>query len=1302
MATIALQIAGSALGTFLGGPFGGAIGSALGGTLGSMVDRSLLGGGKRIIEGPRLTDLTGISASEGAPIPRAYGRVRLGGQVIWATEFEEERAIERGGASGGKSTGGGGAARTTRYSYFANVAIGLCEGPIHLVRRIWADGEELDLASLSMRIFTGTEDQEPDPLIVAKQATGEVPAFRGLAYVVFERFALASYGNRLPQFSFEVVRAAPGLPEALRAINIIPGSTEFGYAGAEVRESFGLGSSQPVNRAQWTHATDWEASIDALLALAPNLERATLVSAWFGDDLRAAQCRFRPKVEKTAKTTSGAQWSAAGLSRASAEAVSQTAGRPNFGGSPSDQSIIDAIRDLKARGLKVALHPFVLMDIPAANTKPDPWSGAAAQPAFPWRGRITCDPAPGRPGSPDGSAAINAQIAPIVGTASPAHFTLSGDQVLYSGPDEWSFRRMVLHHAKLAVAAGGVDTFILASELGGLTHAYAGNGVFPFVQAMTGLITDLRAVLGPSCVITYAADWTEYGAHTRQGGQEVRFPLDPVWSHPEIGAIGIDFYPPLSDWRDGLDHLDASIAASAVDAAYLRDRIASGEAHDWYYPDAAAREAQQRQPITDGAYGKPWVFRPKDIRSWWSNAHVERVGGVELATPTAYQPARKPIYLTEIGCPAVDKGGNQPNVFPDPKSIENALPYFSSGARDDLVQRRVLEAFLARFDPEDPAFEPADNPLSPHYAGRMVDAGFIAPWAYDARPFPAFPRQRSLWSDGDNWMRGHWLNGRLETLPAERLIEMIHADFGLPQPVFSEADGIVDGYVIDRPMNARAVIEPIVSLFGWTARTEGEAIVFSGRPSFVSATFSEDDLVPAKDGALVDITRRQESELPRQISLGFIDSDSDFRRAVAIAQTGIVETRREQTESAAVHIPRGLARRLVETRLHDIWSGRETFRFRLGRGGFRVQPGDLVEVPTPSGLRSVLLTRISDALHRECEARAYDPQFSLHGPSIDELPAEPGVPALPGAAFVRLLELPLDRGGGLLAAAIRAEPWRGPYSVLAVDRTVETIAALASSARVGTTLTALPSGPLWRWDHAASFDILLEGGALSSLGDDAVLAGGNAMALIDPAGEIEIVLVRNARLVGERRYRLSGVLRGIGTSETSATRLLAPGAEVIILDDAVRDLAIGIEAVGVARTYAILPAGRDFGDPAGVSVTSTLTGRALKPLSPVHPRARREAGGVRFSFIRRTRQEGDTLDLFEVPLGEEREEYRFEVLNGATPVRDIALASPEFFYPLASELADFGAQQSAIRLRIRQVSMRVGPGDPLTGLVPVL
>ena len=553
------------------------------------------------------------------------------------------------------------------------------------MRRVWADGRELDLTTLVVRVHRGDETQPPDPLIVAKEGADNAPAYRGLAYVVFERLPLESFGNRVPQFSFEVARPVDGLAAMIRAVCLIPGASEFGHETSPVMQAFGFGVTRPENRHQLTAAADVVASLDALQALCPNLRRVSLVVSWFGDDLRAGHCTVAPRVESAVKVTQGAEWSAAGLTRASARIVSQAGGAAAYGGTPSDASVVRLIRHLKDRGLEVVLYPFVMMDVAGDNAMPDPWTGAPGQPAYPWRGRITCDPAPGRVGTVDASAAAATQIEAFFGTAAAGDFAVASGAVSYSGPAEWSFRRHILHYAHLVQAAGGVDGFIIGSELVGLTRVRSAAGIYPAVAQLCTLAADLRAVLGPATKIAYAADWTEYGAHVRDGGAEVRFPLDPLWSHAAIDAVGIDFYPPIADWRDGADHADLAEARSPHDLDYLRARVAGGEAFDWYYASEADRQAQTRTPIADGAYAKPWVFRAKDLVGWWSSPHIERVGGLETAT-TAWSPRAKPIWLTEIGVPAVDKGANAPNVFPDPKSSESAIPPFSGGSRDDLIQ----------------------------------------------------------------------------------------------------------------------------------------------------------------------------------------------------------------------------------------------------------------------------------------------------------------------------------------------------------------------------------------------------------------------------------------------------------------------------------------------------------------------------------------------------------------------------------------------------------------------------------------
>ena len=120
----------------------------------------------------------------------------------------------------------------------------------------------------------------------------------------------------------------------------------------------------------------------------------------------------QPRIEQPGRGTKPEDWSAAGLTTDTALPVSRDANdRPNFGGSPADGSVIRAIAELQSRGKQVMLYPFLLMDIPAGNTLIDPHTGLPGQPAFPWRGRITSDLAPGMPGSTDQTAAAAAEVA---------------------------------------------------------------------------------------------------------------------------------------------------------------------------------------------------------------------------------------------------------------------------------------------------------------------------------------------------------------------------------------------------------------------------------------------------------------------------------------------------------------------------------------------------------------------------------------------------------------------------------------------------------------------------------------------------------------------------------------------------------------------------------------------------------------------------------------------------------------------------------------------------------------------------
>ncbi|MFG1203224.1 glycoside hydrolase/phage tail family protein [Xanthobacter aminoxidans] len=1297
MATLLLGAAGGLIGGALFGPIGAVAGRALGALGGSVIDGALLGGNRsRHAEGPRLTDLDVMASTAGAPLARIYGRARLAGQVIWATKLKEVKKEET-QSVGGK--GGSLSASTTTYTYYANFAVALCEGPVSRIGRIWADGKLLDTRRLHITPHLGGADEAPDSWIEAKQGAAGTPAYRGVAYLTFRNLELTDYGNRLPQITVEVERSIGALERQVKAVTLIPGATEFGYDTRNIRQVYGEASYGPENRHVTSFFSDFEASLDQLLGACPNLARVSLVVSWFGDDLRAGQCAVRPKCERLNKATAPALWSVGGQTRLTTPAVSQYEGRAAYGGTPSDDSVVRAIARMREAGLKVTLNPFVMMDIPADNTCPDPWTGAESQPPHPWRGRIVCDPAPGRAGTVDGTAACRAQVAALFGAAVAGNFTRIGTSVIYHGPDEWSLRRMVLHYAHLAVAAGGVEAILIGSEMAALTRLTDDTGAFPAAAALTALAADVKAVVGPSTLVSYAADWTEYGAQVLASG-DVRFPLDAVWGADAVDFISIDYYPPLADWRDGSAHLDAALAQSIHDRAYLKANLRRGEAFDWFYADDDARAAQDRSPITDGAFGEPWVYRQKDLWSWWANAHHERVAGVRSASPTAYVPGGKPIRLMEAGCPAVDKGANRPSAFPDAKSVENRLPPFSSGARDDLIQRRTLEAILATFGAEADA---ADNPAATLFPGRMVEPDALFLWSWDARPYPQFPYATEVWADGANWATGHWLTGRLGAAPLDALVATLAADFGIADVDSTALSGAVEGYVVEQPMTARAALEPLARAFAFEAGEEDGRLVFRPRGQGEVVEIATDDLVQVEGAPLLAVTRAQETELPLEVTVGFVDALRDYRRATVSSRRLAGRSRHVTQADLAVVASDAVMVRAADVWLQDLWAGRETLSFSLPPSLLALAPGDLVRLTFDGRTRLVEIVRVEEAEALVITARTIEPEV------FDVALAEEGAGhiALPGASgppAVRVLDLPaLSEAEPVplqwLAAA--ASPWPG---TLAIWRSTdgasfETLAPITASATFGTLTAPLPPGPFWRFDRHNGMEVTLEASLLVSASEAEVLAGANLLVILAEDRAPEIVAFTEAELVDAGSYRLTGLLRGLAGTEAAGAETWPAGTRMVRLDGTLVSVASGVAALGRSFIYRVGSARDDQGAEEVTEVAATVSGRALTPLSPVHVRARRTGEGVALSFIRRTRVAGDGWEAVEVPLGEASEAYRLDILDGATVRRSFTLASPDALYAAADEIADFGAPQGELTVRVAQLSASVGAGAAIATIV---
>jgi uncharacterized protein (TIGR02217 family) len=615
----------------------------------------------------------------------------------------------------------------------------------------------------------------------------------------------------------------------LFGVCLLPASGEFVYdtlpaqgAQWQARNS-AIGAFTPINcfHAPGGAKTDYSYALDQLQSEHPECATVALVCAWFGNSTDAASCEIYPSTNYIGgafKTFAGGAWAASnwqvsGLTQSSAGLIpiSSPGGSASYGGTPSDQSVVRCIQDLRARGLRVIFYPFILMDAPGK----------------PWRGGISL-------GS-DLSAATTAALDDFLGPASLAQFSRDPVNLTvgYSGSaTDFTFRRFILHYANLCVLAGGVDLFLLGSEMRGLetlrgpgwTRAGTtdGNGAaiwdYPFVAGLIQLAADVRATFDGAGLtrnlstyknlIAYSSDWSSWNGwqHANANGQWPH--LDQLFASPNIDVVSFDNYLPLSDWTldgGGLDVANWNAPAPAswppsiqtmnglglagpptiYSGAYLQANIEGGEGFSWYYNDSGSNGmgldpfgTDQRCTLPQGdrlAQARN-AFSPnqqllarKALRWWWNHSHQavydasDGLGWAPHGPATQWKPQSKPIVFVEYGFASVDRCTNQPNVFFDAKSTESGTPFWSlwqgpyGGAwmpkRDDLLADMALQAVHDYWGVE------ANNETSGSGVP-MIFTPFCCAWNWDARPFPVFPLDAGVWSDGRDWPTGNWICGK--------------------------------------------------------------------------------------------------------------------------------------------------------------------------------------------------------------------------------------------------------------------------------------------------------------------------------------------------------------------------------------------------------------------------------------------------------------------------------------------------------------------------------------------------------------
>ncbi len=510
------------------------------------------------------------------------------------------------------------------------------------------------------------------------------------------------------------------------------------------------------------------------------------------------------------------------------------------------------------------------------------------------------------------------------------------------------------------------------------------------------------------------------------------------------------------------------------------------------------------------------------------------------------------------------------------------------------------------------------------------------------------------------------------------------------------ADSPLRGYVLQDVLSARSAIEPLQYYKPFDLiETEGRLkAVLRGGPGVAALPSSE--ACAAFDGEASPppflVLRAEEMDLPREVTIDVIDPARNFEINTQRARRGASSARMVHKAALPVVCTAGTAKQIAETKLYTAWAERDLVKLTVSRTWMALEPSDVVALDNGQKLRIAAVRQSAGLLQLEGFYGHAESLKSAATADSGQGIGEPGGPPAPCTLY--LLDLPLlqaaDNQPGVYIAASAAHNWKGASIYRSGDGiSFAPFASAALAATSGLATTALEDGPSLYPDRAHAAFVQLASGTLSSCTPAELLNGANAALLGD-----EIIQFRQAELIGPGHYRLSHLLRGRRGTETHAATHV-PGERFVLLKAGTLSFIPGVLGDrDKTFVFRALAPGQTLGSAEDYGLTYGM--KTLCPLAPVHIKAVRSlgtGGDLTLSWTRRARLNAEWNDHIDVPLDEDEELYRIDIMDGAVVKRTLSAAAASVVYPTAQQTEDWGAGAPfPLAVRIAQVSARYGNG----------
>ncbi|WP_162487170.1 MULTISPECIES: phage tail protein [unclassified Variovorax] len=523
----------------------------------------------------------------------------------------------------------------------------------------------------------------------------------------------------------------------------------------------------------------------------------------------------------------------------------------------------------------------------------------------------------------------------------------------------------------------------------------------------------------------------------------------------------------------------------------------------------------------------------------------------------------------------------------------------------------------------------------------------------------------------------------------------------------------IHGYKLQNPASARSNVDPLLTAFAIFVVDEDGLIKFKKYEDIASeATISYDELGQAEDGAdpadAMPLSRTQEIDLPRSVSVSYINQDFDYQTATEAATRQVTEANEDLTIELPIATNSDHAARVAQTILFARWRQQNTRAMKVSRKFAFLSPGDGVTVEYPRGTsrlwRIMSLTDTGAVIEMTVEPGDAElfTQTAIGAAGY----IRQGVDPLPAPTALEILDGPIlqdsDNNAGLYAVMeSRGTGWTGAELLMGDSVTsLEPVGTVSNESVIGSAETALGDFTRNVVDEVNLLTVNIGEGSLSNITRDVLLAGTSNVAAVGGNGRWEIIKFQRADSLGSGRYILSGLLRGLrGTGWAAGLHQVA---DRFILLGTAGTLRPNLDpgAIGQTKIYKARSKGRSAESAFTRSYANTAEG--LKPFSPVDLRKSISSNNITLTWGRRSRLVDNVLSTGVIPLGESLERYDVVIYSDGTFTtikRVLSVFSASAVYTSAEQIADFGSNQSTLYVRVYQLSDTIGRGHELQATV---